>query len=84
MELNKDKVFIHGLTVRNTMEIGQMANKMEKVSSLLPREKTEEASGLMESGQNGLKRLKLKLKLPIEKIEKNSKLRKSLMTIKTQ
>jgi len=84
MELNKDKVYIHGLMVRNTMEIGQMANKMEKESSQLPREKTEEVSGPMELEQSGLKRLKLKLKLPKEKIEKNSKLKKSLMTIKTQ
>ena len=70
MESKKDKVFIHGLTVRNTMVHGLTVNNTAKVSSPHPREKSEEDFGPTVSERSGLR----KLKSPQEVINQKPKL----------
>jgi len=48
MELKKDKESIHGLMVRNMMELGLTANSTGRVLSQHLKEKSEEAFGKLE------------------------------------
>ena len=56
MELKKVQVYILGLTVRNTMELGLTVNNTERAISQLPKEKTEKVFGKAESESSGLKK----------------------------
>lgn len=86
MELKKVKASIHGLTVRNMMELGPTVNNTEKVHSQLLKEKSEEVFGQTELDLNGLRKHKKlikkksqkpKLLLKLEKTKKRLKPRKN-------
>lgn len=86
MESKKVKASIHGLTVRNMMELGPKVNNTERVHSQLPKEKSEEVFGQTELDLNGLRKHKKlikkksqkpKLLLKLEKTKKRPKLRKN-------